>query len=517
MADPTKIKFSSETLDITPASDDRILLSDTSNWWAASDAPLSSLPVSNATATAIWVVQADIDAHEARTDNPHSVTKAQVGLWNADNTSDLDKPISTATQTALNWKVSSVVAWTNISVDNTDPQNPVLNVARTWHTIQEDWVSRTQRLKLNFKGALTATDNAIDWSTDIDITTTSLAWYTITNAETDRSYNADSVTLTELANTVGTIVDDINFLATWGSWVPSDTVVTETTYWQSSTAWLSTEYARGDHTHWTPAAIDISWKADLSWATFSWSISATNLSWTNTWDQDLSWLTPNTRTLTINGTWYDLSADRTWTINPSIWTLMPWTPTRTSNTTFTVTWDVTSYITKWVIIKWTESSVVKCAMVSIPSTYWAPNTTITIVWDTMSSIDASSLKYCMMGAETKEFAVAWSIGATATDVARAYYAIEPMRVIWAEISVWTAWTTNSTTIDINKGWTTMFTTKPTLASTVAASTTPFTADSWTSLALNDKVTIDIDAVQTTAAVDLYVTLYLFPTRLINLS
>lgn len=48
--------------------------------------------------------QADIDAHEARTDNPHSTTKAQVGLGNVDNTSDLNKPISTATQTALNLK-----------------------------------------------------------------------------------------------------------------------------------------------------------------------------------------------------------------------------------------------------------------------------------------------------------------------------------------------------------------------------------------------------------------------------
>jgi len=39
--------------------------------------------------------------------NPHSVTKAQVGLGNCDNTSDADKPISTATQTALDGKAST--------------------------------------------------------------------------------------------------------------------------------------------------------------------------------------------------------------------------------------------------------------------------------------------------------------------------------------------------------------------------------------------------------------------------
>jgi hypothetical protein len=63
----------------------------------------------------------------------------------------------------------------------------------------------------------------------------------------------------------------------------------------------------------------------------------------------------------------------------------------------------------------------------------------------------------------------------------------------------------------------MFTTKPTLATTVAASPTPFTADNATALALNDKVTLDIDAIQTTAAVDLYVKLYVVPTRYLFLS
>ena len=45
-----------------------------------------------------------VEAHAASTANPHSVTKAQVGLGNVDNTSDASKPISTATQTALNGK-----------------------------------------------------------------------------------------------------------------------------------------------------------------------------------------------------------------------------------------------------------------------------------------------------------------------------------------------------------------------------------------------------------------------------
>ena len=38
--------------------------------------------------------------HLTRTDNPHSVTKSQVGLSNVDNTSDVNKPVSTAQATA---------------------------------------------------------------------------------------------------------------------------------------------------------------------------------------------------------------------------------------------------------------------------------------------------------------------------------------------------------------------------------------------------------------------------------
>jgi len=48
--------------------------------------------------------ESDLTSHTGNTNNPHNVTKTQVGLENVDNTSDLDKPISTATQTALDTK-----------------------------------------------------------------------------------------------------------------------------------------------------------------------------------------------------------------------------------------------------------------------------------------------------------------------------------------------------------------------------------------------------------------------------
>ena len=47
-----------------------------------------------------------VTAHTGNTSNPHNVTKTQVGLGNVDNTSDANKPVSTATQTALNLKAN---------------------------------------------------------------------------------------------------------------------------------------------------------------------------------------------------------------------------------------------------------------------------------------------------------------------------------------------------------------------------------------------------------------------------
>jgi hypothetical protein len=77
----------------------------------ASTAPLvhthpSSAVTDFATAVSSNATVAANTAHAARTDNPHATTKAQVGLGSAENTADLAKPVSTATQTALDAKAA---------------------------------------------------------------------------------------------------------------------------------------------------------------------------------------------------------------------------------------------------------------------------------------------------------------------------------------------------------------------------------------------------------------------------
>lgn len=65
-----------------------------------------ALSTANTASTNASTALNTVNSHAANTSNPHAVTKAQVGLGNVDNTSDLNKPISTATQNALNLKVS---------------------------------------------------------------------------------------------------------------------------------------------------------------------------------------------------------------------------------------------------------------------------------------------------------------------------------------------------------------------------------------------------------------------------
>lgn len=70
-------------------------------------------------------VNAKVDSHIANKSNPHGVTKAQVGLGNVNNTSDADKPVSTAQATAIaDAKAAGTLAQTNLTTHLQDKSNP---------------------------------------------------------------------------------------------------------------------------------------------------------------------------------------------------------------------------------------------------------------------------------------------------------------------------------------------------------------------------------------------------------
>jgi hypothetical protein len=91
-------------------------------WTTMSEAQQKAIN-SGATTTNIGQIATNttnISNHVSNTNNPHNVTASQVGLGNVDNTSDADKPISTATQDALDLKANIADLGTAAYTDSTD-------------------------------------------------------------------------------------------------------------------------------------------------------------------------------------------------------------------------------------------------------------------------------------------------------------------------------------------------------------------------------------------------------------
>lgn len=77
------------------------------------------------TDTDLTALETKVNQHIANKSNPHRVTKAQVGLGNADNTSDANKPVSTAQASAIaDAKAAGTAAQTSISNHAGRKDNP---------------------------------------------------------------------------------------------------------------------------------------------------------------------------------------------------------------------------------------------------------------------------------------------------------------------------------------------------------------------------------------------------------
>ena len=77
------------------------------------------------TDTDLTALETKVNQHIANKSNPHGVTKAQVGLGNADNTSDANKPVSTAQAAAIaDAKAAGTAAQTSINNHAGRKDNP---------------------------------------------------------------------------------------------------------------------------------------------------------------------------------------------------------------------------------------------------------------------------------------------------------------------------------------------------------------------------------------------------------
>lgn len=77
------------------------------NAWLDTD-PLSGYSPTTHNHTGVYeAANSNIQSHISSTSNPHSVTKNQIGLGNVDNTSDVNKPVSTYQAIAIGSRISS--------------------------------------------------------------------------------------------------------------------------------------------------------------------------------------------------------------------------------------------------------------------------------------------------------------------------------------------------------------------------------------------------------------------------
>lgn len=99
------------------------------------------------------------------TDNTINITvdKTDVWLWNVDNTSDLNKPISTATQAALDTKQNTLTAGTWITIENN-----VISTDWTWDVMYDDFkfVEMTWNTfeNLSWYKTINANTNLLSWT-----------------------------------------------------------------------------------------------------------------------------------------------------------------------------------------------------------------------------------------------------------------------------------------------------------------------------------------------------------------
>lgn len=148
------------------------------------------------------------------------LTKAAVGLANVDNTTDAAKPISTATQTALNAKANAA---TLITAGAGLTGGGDLSTDRTLAVAND---ASTQKVRISKAGTLVGTRQELNLIEGSNVT--------LTTTDNGGSNRVD-VTVAAAAGT------------------PASTVAGQTTYGQSSAVGSATNYAREDHTHGTPA------------------------------------------------------------------------------------------------------------------------------------------------------------------------------------------------------------------------------------------------------------------------
>ncbi len=165
---------------------------------------------------------ATVTSHMNAVDNPHVVTKTQVGLSAVDNTADADKPVSTDTQTAIDDIVTTDVAegtnlyYTDVRAD-ARVQNAIVDTSASGTTVySSSKVDAMVSGSLIYKGTWDASTN----TPTISDGTGSVGWYYQVSTGGTQDLGSGDITFLEGNKVIhnGTIYQkSVESSTTWGS------------------------------------------------------------------------------------------------------------------------------------------------------------------------------------------------------------------------------------------------------------------------------------------------------------
>jgi hypothetical protein len=198
----------------------------------------------------------------------------------------------------------------------------------------------------------------------------------------------------------------------------------------------------------------------------------------------------------------------------AFWSDVPGTPTRVSNTQFTITdtgnaglYDLSLGV--GTLLKWLSSGGDFCVARVTSATYSSDEVTVNLVGSTLAA-GFTNMQYCLMLCPFEQILIPGS-QSVADGVGKTWWAAQAFYPISCDGHVTTAGVTNATTWDINDDGTTIFGGTCCSIATTAVVTlnTPAGAPA-TPVAAGSAVTADCTAISTTPPIDAYLYLYYMP-------
>jgi hypothetical protein len=200
------------------------------------------------------------------------------------------------------------------------------------------------------------------------------------------------------------------------------------------------------------------------------------------------------------------------------WTTLPGTPTRVSDTQFTIadTSNANKYdklFARGRVLKWMESTTLNIAIVT-DSSYATNVVTVNIIGDSLTA-GFTDIKYAnILASKILVGMIPGNVTVAINPTGAKYFTYTPILKFMVDAYVGTAGVTGNTDIDVNVGGTSILSTKASIAGGGTSDLNNICDSPITAIVANSVITVDIDTANSTPAKDAYVYLWCFPEALL---